>query len=451
MTFRVDTLLGQARKLFENAKEKDKGDVIAEILPDSTQWRESLSPVLETMPSASLAITNQLSSAIELIIYPSASGPSTERRVARDVDGFSSAFRVLSYVTSLLSSVEVFPYCTEENKALICKNIALLLQLAGDQIAKPTSNGLWDASAVDSDGDILGLITDAQSLLALWMQDREHFVVMAQKQLLEMCPGRSVLSYYSARAYTTITTELKELHGNPLDETGTTLAGISKSTRIDDLFKNAALLASAPESSQLTQLTNELLATMTGHNFSDQDDSGKVSYSNTQTVLTSIGMRLLILLNCIVQRQDGIVSAIPQQRLLFFVKHLVSQSQDNSLAGTIRTEIFRVLTFVLPHIKNLYGDIWDGTLSIIRKTWLNREDPKDSDIPLINGSLRLLSTFRTLATQESNDDLQETWADAESLIGEDLLGLVKHLQGKMPLLVASIKMLTMSGQIYQIN
>ena len=151
------------------------------------------------------------------------------------------------------------------------------------------------------------------------------------------------------------------------------------------------------------------------------------------------------------QRQDGIVSAIPQQRLVFFVKHLVSQSQDNSLAPMIRTEIFRVLTIVLPNIKNLYGDFWDGTLSIIRETWLNREDAKNSDIPLINSSLRLLSSLRTLATQESNDDLQETWADAKSLICEGLVELLKKLQGKIFLFITTIQMLTSSGQVYQIN
>ena len=117
----------------------------------------------------------------------------------------------------------------------------------------------------------------------------------------------------------------------------------------------------------------------------------------------------------------------------------------------IRTEIFRAFTIVLPKIKNLYGDFWDGTLSIIRETWLNREDAKDSDIPLINSSLRLLSSLRTLAMQESNDDLQETWADAESLICEGLVGLLNKLQGKISLFVTTIQMLTISEQVYQIN
>ena len=451
MTFRVETLLGQARKVFEHAKEKDKEAVIAEILPNSTQWRESLSPLLETMPSASLAITNQLSCAIKLIRNPSIPSLSTVQRIARDVDGFSSAFRVLSYVIGLLNVIEVFSYCTEEGKVLMCQNILVILQLAGDQIAKPTSNGLWDVTMVDSDSGILGLIADAQSLMASWMRDREQFVITAQQQLLEMCQGRSVLSYYSARAYTTLTTELKELHGNALEEIGTALMGISRSPGVDDLFKNAALLASASESNQLSKLTNELLASLTDHNLKDQSESGKDSYPKSQSVLTPVGIRLLILLNCSMQRQDGIVSAMPQQRLVFFVKHLVSQIQDNSLGGNIRTEIFRVLTIVLPHIKNLYGEFWNGTLSIIRETWLNREDPKDSDIPLINSSLRLLSALRTLATQESNDDLQETWADAESLVSEGLLGLLKHVQGKMSLFVTAISLLTMSGQEYQIS
>lgn len=110
---------------------------------------------------------------------------------------------------------------------------------------------------------------------------------------------------------------------------------------------------------------------------------------------------------------------------------MVSESQDHALAGPVRTEIFRAFTVVLPRIKDLYGDFWDAILSSIREAWSNQQDPKNSDIPLINTSLRLLSVLRTLAAQDSNDDLQETLADGETLVDEGLVGLVKHLQGWM--------------------
>ena len=136
---------------------------------------------------------------------------------------------------------------------------------------------------------------------------------------------------------------------------------------------------------------------------------------------------------------------------MFFVKHMLSQSQDHALAGPTRTEILRTFAVVLPRIKDLYGDFWDGILSSIREAWSHPQDPNNIDIPLINTSLRLLSVLRILAAQDSNDDLQETWADGETSVCEGLVGLVKHLQGHMPLFANPTHMLTISAQAYQTN
>lgn len=148
------------------------------------------------------------------------------------------------------------------------------------------------------------------------------------------------------------------------------------------------------------------------------------------TMLTLAALRLLVLLNCLWNRQVDIVSTIPQQRLIFFVKHMISQCQDISLANPIRTEIFRALIVALPFIKDLYGDFWEGSISLLPKMWSSSQDSKDIDIPLINASLRLLAVLRALATQDSNDDLQESWTDSVAILNGGLVRLLKYMQGK---------------------
>ena len=151
-------------------------------------------------------------------------------------------------------------------------------------------------------------------------------------------------------------------------------------------------------------------------------------------MLKLLGHRLLTLFNCVLYRQEGIVSTIPKQRLVFFVKHGVSQCHGSLLAEPACTEILRALVIILPVIGDLYGDFWEGTLSTIRDVWSNVQSSNESDIPLINVSLRLLSVLRSLAAQESNDDLQEALDNNTALVSEGLIGLMSHSQGTHSLL-----------------
>lgn len=153
-----------------------------------------------------------------------------------------------------------------------------------------------------------------------------------------------------------------------------------------------------------------------------------------------LALRPLILLNCLLYRQDDIGSAIPQRRLLFFIKHVVSQCQGYALAHAIYTEILRALAVVLPYVKDIYDDFWEGVLGIMLKAFSLAQASKDGDIPLINASLRLLLTFKSLATQESNDDLQVLWTDSATRLSGDLVGLMKKLQGKGMCLCSQLRM-----------
>lgn len=196
--------------------------------------------------------------------------------VPRDAAGFSAALRILSYVTKLLNETNILLCCKEEDKSSICEKLTLTLQLAGDQLAVPSPNGLWDISLPNADIEVANIVTETQNLVAEWMHERPEFVNSAQQRLLEMCEGRSVTSYYNARAFSAMSVEMRELHGNVPNETETTiLQRPSKSLGVGSLFQISALLTAASDVKRVTRLASEFLATLTGLDLQADFGEGK--------------------------------------------------------------------------------------------------------------------------------------------------------------------------------
>ena len=271
-------MLRQARTHFEQADDNEKAAAAREILPSPKQWQEAIRPFLVSVPNPSLAITNPLSCATSLIENPSISG--SQQLFSRDADGCSSAWRTLSYVTKLINATAVLSYCNKEEKISICENLALTLQLAGDQVAIPSSIGLWDASISDTESDVVNIVTEAQNLVAKWMREGLDFVNAAQKRLLEMSNGCSVASYYGARTYSAMTAEIIELHGNTSNDSETArLQQLSKSLGTDSFFTASALLTAASDSEHISRFANELSAGLTGHDFQNDVNGCKYRYT----------------------------------------------------------------------------------------------------------------------------------------------------------------------------
>lgn len=277
MIHRIETLLRQARTLFEQAEDSEKVIVATAVLPSETHWREALSPFLIFAPNPSLAITNPFGCAISIIESPQISPYEVVQTVSRDAEGFSAALRMLFYVTKLLNGTNVLPCCKEDDKSSICEKLVLILQLAGDQLAVPSPNGLWDTSLPNGDTEVANLLAETQNLIAEWMHERLEFVNIALQRLLEMCEGRSVKSYYSARAYSAMSVEMRELYGNVPNETESAiLQRPSKSLGVGSLFQISALLTAASDAKRVTRLAGEFLATLTGLDLQADSEEGKL-------------------------------------------------------------------------------------------------------------------------------------------------------------------------------
>ena len=145
--------------------------------------------------------------------------------------------------------------------------------------------------------------------------------------------------------------------------------------------------------------------------------------------LTWLAIRQLILLNCIIHSQEeDIVFDIPQQRLVFFVKHMDDALNNVELPLPIISEILKALTIVLPPIKEIYGSFWKTLLEVAYTTQTNGNALNDDDFPSLHARLRLLETLYRLREEGSNDDLEDAWDGSKELVASGLLSLLSQSQ-----------------------
>lgn len=147
------------------------------------------------------------------------------------------------------------------------------------------------------------------------------------------------------------------------------------------------------------------------------------------TKLTSAGLRQLVYLNCIVDTHEHLLFRIPSQRLIFFVKHLISQAHDNVPGIQVQTEMMKILKVVVTPIKEIYGVFWEELIDLVQRAWAFLDRIGDDEIPLLHASLRLFQQLKRLKQQESNDDLQDAWSEKQVSLDKGLLNLLIYLQG----------------------
>ncbi|KAL2042416.1 hypothetical protein N7G274_004908 [Stereocaulon virgatum] len=405
----VDALVGQARKLLEQTSSSDIPAVAAQLLPGAIQSNAALDLLLKRSPNASLAITNPYGGALYML--PSASMPRTSQEISRDLDGYTPAFRMAQYATKLIKSTEIFDVVAKEVKIAVCKFVAILLQLAGDDLSVCGPFPLWKISDTDQELEIVDIVGEAQVLLKAWLTS--SFIAEVQSQLLADTSGHSAASYYRARTYTALSTEISESQGVRVNH-GDESDQLKQLYKSPDLFTSAAHLTSASDSKELLRLCNGVLADLTVRKFNENAEDGKV-------------LMEFVLLNCVIYRPEDYVDEVPQQRLVFFVKHVLEQCRNGLLLlPGVGGEIMKALTAVLPKIKEIYGSFWADLLDIVPHVWLGNTN--DEDIYGIHSSLKLLSLLKRPDMQQSNDDLLDAWVEKRRLVVEGLVGLMIELQ-----------------------
>lgn len=141
-----------------------------------------------------------------------------------------------------------------------------------------------------------------------------------------------------------------------------------------------------------------------------------------------LALRKLILLAMLTKYDDNLIGNVPSQRLIFLVKHLLSVPSFNEASAGLQSELFSILTTVLPHIKDLYGDFWHGIASLLSRYLESRTDA--TDIVALYSALKLHQCLLRLAGGEGNEDLEEEMAKLKPSVESSLLENLTHFDGQ---------------------
>jgi hypothetical protein len=158
----VETLVELAKQL---VKPGSPWNAMSGVFPSIEVWNSALAPFLATAPRTSLAIANPLGGAVYLV--ESDAIPSQARRIPRDADGYSAAYRITQYVTRIFKESDLFPLekVPVDIYETYLRNIALTIQLADDNLGLAGANGLWAEYNSDVEADAIYFMSDAQAFV----------------------------------------------------------------------------------------------------------------------------------------------------------------------------------------------------------------------------------------------------------------------------------------------
>ena len=141
-------------------------------------------------------------------------------------------------------------------------------------------------------------------------------------------------------------------------------------------------------------------------------------------MLTNAALRPLVLLNLLISGEEDLVASIPTQRLVFLVKSLVQLLQSQDTPYALISESLKLLSSVLPSICEIYGEHWEEVLQFLNQLW-RRDNDLDDDLPTIHSSLKLYRDLKSLAHDDSNEDLVEAWDHESASLTSGLLRILK--------------------------
>ncbi|KAF1919267.1 hypothetical protein BDU57DRAFT_512261 [Ampelomyces quisqualis] len=423
----VETLVGLARQSVHSSQE---WEILQNVFPELQDWNAALSLFLAAAPRSSLTITNPLGGSIYLIDEKPVS---TTIMAPRDMDGYSSAYRITQYVTKLLKEsgqlpLEIIPASTRD---AYLRNIALTIHLAGDNLGLAGANGLWTYYNTDVEADAMAFISDAQTLvtdelkrLSSTWSGKGGAMVWATGLLDQIGTLPSAEAYHKARAYSLLIADALEITGWRNSETAQlqdTLKTVCKGKAILPIVAYLnAFKEPLSASKSCERMCNELIADLTGLDIDQK-------YTEA--------LRQLVQLNSLLYGQDGSTESVAKQRIVFFVKHVVPWLQVDEVARPLKAELCRALTILMPIMSDMYGEHWNNILASLSASWAaikgleENESGMDSPLPFVHASLKLYAQLRTLTqAEEPNDDLLDAWKETEQTVADGLINLLKHSQ-----------------------
>ena len=413
----IESVVSQAKRLLDDGKPP------SELLPGHDDWQAVLRPYLRTRPDPSLALTNALGGLVYLIEAEQEQAELDLDTPATDPDGYSNAFRMATYVVTLLRETSTFTQLSDGQRASIFQFLTLFSQIATDHLSVLPDRALWGLSIDGADTEVLDGLADMQSQIATWIhaasQMEQHFLEIAMDYMKTDAHGRTVWAYYSARAFIHVAFELQERTGKPHSGTSdleTESASIDvKSGSFDPVLASMRLLTSH-EDQPRNQRCNQLVSMLMGVS---EDNSVEHHEQPLQALLM---LNLFVLNDRLVSKRQPIIDQVPQRRRVLLMQSLTTLLELDNTSQPVMSETLKLTNAMAPALHQIYGEFWESILDTVIRCLKSTS----SSLPVLHACLRLCSTMRALATtEETTEDLREAWTDRQETLAETLFSLVQ--------------------------
>ncbi|KAK2870551.1 hypothetical protein FQN49_003105 [Arthroderma sp. PD_2] len=412
----VDSLVTIVQELLHQASANDEPQLVLNLLPPQGAWEAALKPFLEVSPKHSCSITSPLGGAV-YILDPLRS-PEALHILQRDREKFSLAFRIAYYVTKILYSIDM-EHIPLPSLETIFVYLPLAIQLIDDELSVDGSTTILYLHTPEARATAGEIVSEARKLMNGWIKksfttetsreaEQRSFVSFWKKSVSKN-EGSGPRAYRFAETFTRIVAERDALGPIPLADSA--LQAAIKSSGPSNPFILIAAVAGYRDSIIGTQtagrLCNQLVADMTGLEDTDNTDA----------------LRKLSTLNSLLHGENNPAKSIPAQRLVFLVKHLIVCLQSGKFGPGPVAEILKVLTAILPLMKEIYGSHWSEVFDLLNTSW-DKGDMSDEFLPVLHSSLRLFNCLRKLATNDGNEDLEDAWKEAQKTHTENMVKLL---------------------------
>ncbi|KAL3468044.1 hypothetical protein BJX64DRAFT_83512 [Aspergillus heterothallicus] len=415
----IESLLSIAEELLRGSKPEDVAQVARDILPSQLMWEEALGPFLELPPRLSTSITSSLAGTVHLVDRKlSETFSQRYENIARDSGYLSAAFRLAYFTVRALSSFDITGHIGMEAFEVLFFNLPLVVQLIEDDLVMERYNYIAGSVTQEQREEYKSIISDARRIIKGWSSSTQHVpstgatisaaIVSAWENRLEQLKGTSPADYRIGQAFVEV---MKGVDPSAIALSSEAIGQLCRGMRSDNVIRSAARVAvlrrSILSNPAGIRVCNEFVADSTGLKVEDE---------------TSTGLRKLSLLNLLLSDEEDLntMTAMPTQRLIFFVKHLIQCLQSEQISLSLKAEILKALTFALPNVKDMYGSHWEDCLDILSSTWRNTSGA-DGALPILNSSYQLYGCLESIVKDEdSNDDVKDAWAERKKALLDDL-------------------------------
>ncbi|KAF3898560.1 Zinc finger, RING-CH-type [Trichophyton interdigitale] len=414
----VESLIAIVQEVLDQSSTDDSPKLLLSLLPRESSWKAALDPYFEVPPKRSCSIMSPLGGAVHIIDAPR--NLDILRTLPRDRDGFPIAFRLAYYVTKLLTAVgiDAVPLPPLEN---VFTYFPLVIQLVDEELSIDESTAILYPLTSDTRTIATEIVSEARILMNGWIQKSctadtayragARSFISFWERIVYNFEGISPRAYRFAECFARIMAERDAIRPTPSAD-GKLKAAMETPGLSNPFVLIATIVGyrdSIIETQTVSKLCNQLVADMMG--LKDTDNIGD--------------LRKLVILNSLMYGEKNPAKNIPTQRLVFLVKHLITCLQSGEFSVGILSEVLKVLSAVLPLMKEIYGSHWPDLFDELKSLW-QKEELSSEYLPVLHSSLRLFSCLRKLATEDSNEDLEDAWKEARKSHTDNMVNMLKQ-------------------------